>query len=269
MTRVGLLLVRRPGPRLDGGLVTHVERRPVDLDLALEQWANYLHAFRSAGWEVLEVNPADDCPDAVFIEDTMVVFGDMIVITRPGALSRRSEIPGARAAADASGLPVFQITEPGTLDGGDVLKVGTTVYVGLSARTNADGLEQLRLLLNPLGWTVLGVPLTRVLHLKSAVTALPDGTIVGWLPAIDDPTIFGALLPMPEEGGAHVVDLGGGTLLMSNDCPRSAAIVRRRGFTVVTVDIGEFVKLEGCVTCLSVRFREQSEALRSMLIGPI
>jgi len=102
---------------------------------------------------------------------------------------------------------------------------------------------------------VITVPLTKVLHLKSAVTALPDGTVIGYPPAIDDPAIFPRFLPVPEESGAHVVLLGDGRLLMAADAPRSAQLFRDLGYTPVEVDISEYVKLEGCVTCLSVRLR--------------
>jgi dimethylargininase len=102
---------------------------------------------------------------------------------------------------------------------------------------------------------VIPVPVTKVLHLKSAVTALPDGTVIGYEPVVDDPDLFPRFLAVPEESGSAVVDLGRGRLLMSADCPQSADIVRGLGYEVVTTDIGEFQKLEGCVTCLSVRIR--------------
>jgi dimethylargininase len=102
---------------------------------------------------------------------------------------------------------------------------------------------------------VIAVPVTKVLHLKSAVTALPDGTIIGFEPIVDDPRIFPSFRAMPEESGAHVVVLDAESVLMAADCPQSAALVRSLGYDVVTVDITEFEKLEGCVTCLSVRLR--------------
>ncbi|HQW74838.1 MAG TPA: N(G),N(G)-dimethylarginine dimethylaminohydrolase, partial [Ornithinibacter sp.] len=111
-------LVRRPGPRLADGIVTHIDRSPIDLDLAIEQWTAYCAALAAAGWDVVEVEPADDCPDAVFIEDAVVVHGDLAVITRPGALERRGETAGAERAVRDLGLRVVRIEEPGTLDGG-------------------------------------------------------------------------------------------------------------------------------------------------------
>jgi dimethylargininase len=141
-----------------------------------------------------------------------------------------------------------------------VLKVGSTIYVGRGGRTNTEGIAQLAAAFEPIGATVVTVPLTKVLHLKSAVTALPDGTIIGWEPAIDDVTIFPNLLAMPEESGSHVVILDDHTLLINTDCPQSAALLEARGYTLVKVDISEYIKLEGCVTCLSVRLRDAPSA---------
>jgi dimethylargininase len=153
-------------------------------------------------------------------------------------------------------LRVERIVLPGTLDGGDVLKVGSTVYVGRSGRTNAEGIRQLRAIVGKLGFAVVvAVPVTKVLHLKSAVTALPDGTIIGYPAVVDDPAIFDRFLAMPEEGGAHVVALAPDTVLMAASAPASAALIADLGYRVVTVDISEFEKLEGCVTCLSMRVR--------------
>jgi len=246
-----IALVRRPGPRLAEGLVTHVERRAVDVALAARQWESYVDALAAAGWEVVEVAPADDCPDAVFVEDPVVVHGRTAVLARSGAIGRRAETAGVEAAL--AGYDVRRIEAPGTLDGGDVLTVGDTVYAGRSGRTNDDGIRQLAAHLP--GATVVPVPVTKVLHLKSAVTALPDGTVIGYPPLVDDPSVFPAFLAVPEESGAHVVLLGGDTVLMAAGAPRTAALLEARGLRPVTVDISEFEKLEGCVTCLSVRLR--------------
>ncbi|GAA0586259.1 N(G),N(G)-dimethylarginine dimethylaminohydrolase [Kribbella sandramycini] len=248
-------LVRRPSPRLAEGLVTHIERTPVDLDLAVRQWQAYVDVLEQHGWTPVEVPPADDCPDGVFIEDALVVYGDLAVIVRAGAESRRPEAAAAEETARAQGYRITHITAPGTLDGGDVLKVGTTVYVGLGGRTNEEGIRQFRAALEPLGADVRAVPVRKVLHLKSAVTALPDGTVIGYEPLVDDPAAFDKFRAVPEEGGSHVVLLGDDRLLMAASAPQSAELFRQLGYTPVVVDISEFEKLEGCVTCLSVRLR--------------
>ncbi|TDO44301.1 dimethylargininase [Kribbella sp. VKM Ac-2527] len=248
-------LVRRPSPRLAEGLVTHIERVPVDTDLAVRQWQQYVDALGDAGWSTIEVPPIDECPDGVFVEDTMVVYGDLAVIAHAGATERRPEAAAAEAAVAAQGYRIARIGEPGTLDGGDILKVGTTVYAGLGGRTNEAGITQLREHLEPLGADVIAVPVTKVLHLKSAVTALPDGTVIGYEPLVDDASAFKSFRAVPEESGAHVVLLDDKHLLMAASAPKTADLFRELGFTPVVVDISEFEKLEGCVTCLSVRLR--------------
>jgi dimethylargininase len=190
----------------------------------------------------------------VFVEDAVVIFDDLAVLTSPGAETRRPETDAVAGVVHTLGIELVALELPGTLDGGDVLKVGRTVYVGQGGRTNGEGIRQLRALLTPRGWTVVGVPVTRVLHLKSAVTALPDGTVIGFADEVDHPQLFPRFLPVPERGAAVVV-LSDDTVLMASSVPRSAQLVESLGYRVVTTDISEFEKLEGCVTCLSVRIR--------------
>jgi len=247
-------LIRRPSANLAQGLVTHIDRVPVDIDLAGVQWQGYVDALTGNGWETIEVPQAADCPDSVFVEDSVVMYAGTAVISNPGADERKPETVGTAETLRELGYPV-QTMSTGTLDGGDVLKIGSTVYVGRGGRTDAAGVAEFRSILTGLGATVIAVPLTKVLHLKSAVTALPDGTVIGYPPIVDDPGFFPHFLPMPEEGGSHVVDLGAGRLLMASSAPRSAELIADLGYTPVPVDISEFEKLEGCVTCLSVRLR--------------
>ena len=256
--------VRRPGPQLAEGLVTHVERSDsVDVDRATQQWDAYCAALTGAGYALTEVAPAPEHPDSVFVEDALVVVGDLAVVTAPGAPERRDEVDGARRAAQALGLTVVELSEGhatggGTsgsvhLDGGDVLKVGQTLYVGVGGRTTQAGAEALGRIVGGAGRVVEPVPISSTLHLKSQVTALPDGTVVGHPPLVDDASRWPSFLAVPEPEGAHVIALGEQTVLMSDAAPQSAALLRSRGLEVVELDVSEFVKLEGCVTCLSVR----------------
>jgi dimethylargininase len=255
----GIALVRRPTEDLADGIVTHIERVPVDPALAAEQHAGYRAALAAAGWEVREVDPAPGCPDATFVEDSVVVVDGTAVMTRSGAPARRAEGPGTERAVRDLGLAVVRITGDGTLDGGDVLQVGRTVYVGRGGRTNAEGIRQLRAHLTPLGRTVVPVGLRGVLHLKSAVTALPDATFLA-LPELLEPGVFPVARPVTEEPGCHVVPLGGDQVLISAAAPRTADRLADLGFTPRIVDIGEFEKLEGCVTCLSVLVHRPASA---------
>jgi dimethylargininase len=247
----GTALVRGPSSRLAEGIVTHISRVPVDAALARAQHAAYAEALASRGWMIQQVPAAEDCPDSVFIEDAVVVCEDLAVLTRPGAPARRAEVVGIAGMVRSLGLRTATIQAPGTLDGGDVLQVGHTVYVGRGGRTNGAGIDQMRALLAPLGRTVIAVPLGNVLHLKSAVTALPDGTFL-LLPGLVPAELFPAVRPVAEEGGCHVVPLGGDRVLIAASAPRTAGLLEDLGFTPVVVDISEFEKLEGCVTCLSV-----------------
>ncbi len=251
-----LALVRRPSPRLADGIVTHIARSgAVDPGLALRQWQEYVDVLQRRGWSVIEAPRVDDCPDGVFIEDQVVVHGDVALLCRSGAPERHAEQLGVREAVESQGYRVTAMEDPGTLDGGDVLKHGRTIWVGLGGRSNEAGIEQLAAAFAGHRVEVLPVPVTKVLHLKSAVTALPDGTVIGYPPLVEDPAVWSRFLAVPEESGAHVVLLGGKSLLMSAAAPRTAQLFESLGHDVTTVDISEFEKVEGCVTCLSVRLR--------------
>ncbi|GAA2576185.1 arginine deiminase family protein [Actinomadura fulvescens] len=248
----GTALVRRPGPRLAEGIVTHLDRRPVDVARAARQHAAYVSALRAAGWRVRAIAPADDHPDAVFVEDAVVVCGDLAVMGRSGAPERRGEAAAAEQAVRELGLRIERVKEPGTLDGGDVLQAGDTVYVGRGARTNEEGVCQLAHLLG--GRRVVPVGIDGCLHLKSALTALPDGTLIG-VPELVDTSVLPGVRVAPEPAGAHVVVLGPDHVLLSAAAPRTAERLAADGLRVTVVDIGEFEALEGCVTCLSVLVR--------------
>jgi dimethylargininase len=247
----GTALVRRPSGRLAEGIVTHISRSPVDVALSRVQHEAYRAALAANGWVVREAPLADHCPDSVFVEDTVVVCEDLAVLTRPGAPVRRAEVAGVAETVRELGLRTARIEAPGVLDGGDVLQVGDTVYVGRGGRTNGEGIRQLRRLLAPLGRTVVAVPLGKVLHLKSAVTALPDGTFL-LLSGLVPVELFPAVRVVEEPAGCHVVPLGGDRVLIAASAPRTADLLLDLGFRPVVVDVGEFEKLEGGVTCLSV-----------------
>jgi len=250
-----IALVRAPSSRLGEGELTHLDRVPVDADLADAQWDGYVAALNANGFETVEVPAADELADSVFIEDTVVIFGEVAVLTSPGAESRQAEVEAVRASVSSLGLELHEITDSGTLDGGDVLKVGSTVYVGRGGRTNAEGVRQLRAIVSPLGYTVIAVPVEKVLHLKSGVTALPDGTVIGYADLVDNVDLYDRFLAVPEPEGAAVVVLSDDAVLMSSSAPKTAALIEDLGYRVVTVDVSEFEKMEGCVTCLSVRIR--------------
>ncbi|WP_279238638.1 dimethylargininase [Humibacter sp. RRB41] len=245
-------LVRIPATNLAEGLVSNIDRVPVDTAKADEQWDAYVAALSGAGWDTVEVASAEVLPDSVFVEDTAIVFDGLAVIARSGAEQRRGETPGTEAVLTDLGLRIDRIEEPGTLDGGDVLRVGDTLYVGRSERTNAEGIRQLRVIADDEGFSVVAVPVKGALHLKSTATALPDGTVIGNAELIADTSVFDRFLPVPEPAGVAAVVLSADTVLVSASAPKTAALIGDLGYRVITVDISEFEKLEGCVTCLSI-----------------
>lgn len=258
-SRGRIALVRVPAATLAEALTSR-SGVAIDATRADEQWDAYLGALVAAGWQTVEVEPADRLADGVFVEDTAVVLGDRLaLITRPGEPSRRAETVSVADALRAQGITLYEIEEPGTLDGGDVLTVGDTVYVGRSARTNAEGIRQLRELVGELSLplTVVAVPLrsaaeSGALHLKSAATALPDGTVLVRAEALAGASPFARSLAVSEPSGANVVALAPDTVLVPASAPKTAELVADLGYKVVTVDLAEFEKLDGSATCLSI-----------------
>lgn len=250
-----LALVRAPASTLANGLVTPASRQRVNLDLADAQWDAYVETLQECGWRIIEIDPRDDLAGSVFVEDTAVILGNTAIMTSPGVPARADETEGTEDALRNLGMLIERIEQPGTLDGGDVLVVNDTVYVGRSTRTNADGIRQLRVLARRRGFTVVAVPVARALHLKTAASALPDGTIIGYAKAFENVSLFARFMPVPEPYGATVVIVDPNTVLMSTSAPKTAALVRDLGYRVIAVEMTEFEKLEGSVTCLSVLIR--------------
>lgn len=251
------VIVRPPSPLLAEGLVTHIGRSSVDYELAVEQWLNYVAVFKTAGWNVIEAQPVPACPDSVFIEDQVVVYGDQALLCRSGAAIRRAEQVGLEQILTDQGYSCHVMQSPNTLDGGDVLKHDGRMWVGVTAggRTNGGGVADLTRMVAQYQVDVVTVPVTKALHLKSALTMLPTGETLGWEPVVDTPAAWPGFISMPEEAGAHVVLLDERKLIMADSAPQSAQLLRDRGYEVLCVDISEFEKIEGCVTCLSIRLR--------------
>jgi dimethylargininase len=231
--------------------VTHREPSPIDVAVAVAQHASYLALLERLGLDLVVAPELPDHPDGVFVEDTAVVVDGLAILARPGAPSRRGEVESIHALLAGRGLRTASITAPGTLDGGDVLQVGPTVYVGRTTRTDDAGIAQLRALLAP-GREVVAVDVRGALHLKSAATALPDGTIVTAPGCVDEAVFAGReVLHVPEPSGADVL-LVGQTVVVAASAPRTARMIAERGFEVVTIDLSELEKAEAGVTCPSI-----------------
>lgn len=251
-----LALTRAVSPSLADCELTHLDRTPIDVARADAQHAAYESVLRALGCAVERVAAAPNHPDAVFIEDTAVVFDELAVITRPGAASRRSEVEPV-ATALAAHRPLVRLSAPATLDGGDVLVAGSTIYVGRTLRTNDEGIAQLRAAVAPYGYQVVAVEIHDCLHLKSAATALDDDTVL-CNPAWVDPAVFapkGTMLVADDEPNAANVVRVGSTLLAAEAFTRTNVMLRQRGYTVVTAPADELAKAEGAVTCCSLLLR--------------
>ncbi len=257
MTRIAV--TRGVSPAIERCELVHQERRPIDVALARRQHRLYEEALAALGCRV-EALPADpELADSVFVEDTAIVLDEVAVITRPGAESRRPETaPVARALAPYR--PLGSIETPATLDGGDVLRIGRTLYVGLSGRSNQAAIDQLSRALAPHGYTVRPVAVQGCLHLKSAVTALGDDTVLvnpEWV----DPAVFAGTRSIEidprERGAANLLRIGERVIY-----PASFPATRRRlaaaGVNVLEVDVSELQKAEGAGTCCSLVFEVQT-----------
>jgi dimethylargininase len=170
-------ITRQVSPSINKCELTHLARQPIDIEVAKKQHEEYEDALRSLGVKVITLPMEADLADSVFVEDIAIVLDEMAVITRPGADSRRPEIPSI-AAAFSRFRKMDYLEEPATLDGGDVLVIGKTVYVGLSSRSNQTALEQLQTILNSYGYSIKGVEISGCLHLKSAVTQVAEQTLL-------------------------------------------------------------------------------------------
>ena len=262
--------LRTPGANVHEGLTT-ADLGPPDLDSMLRQHAAYRQALESAGVVTTLLDADLRYPDGCFVEDTAVVAGGLAVIARPGAPSRQGEVD-AIAELMACRTELARIEAPGTLDGGDVLVTGTDVLVGLSSRTNKAGIEQLAALLVPRGFRVRAVPVRTPpvipsgaraavsgppagLHLKSDVTAVGDRLLVTRAYAgRGELADFGQIVvPDGEEYAANALDLGN-RVLVAAGFPRTRELLAREGFEVQTLEVSEFRKLDGGLSCLSLRF---------------
>jgi len=233
--------------------LTHLRRTPIDVALAREQHHAYEQTLGTLGWRIESLAEEPELADSVFVEDTAVVLDEVAVITRPGAPSRRAETASI-AAVLGRYRELVRIESPGTLDGGDVLRVGSSVYVGTSSRSNATGIEQLGALLLPFGYRVLPVAVQGCLHLKSAVTQVSGDALLINPRQLDRKQFPGMRfieVDEAEPAGANALLLGA-EVIYSSSYPRTADVLRRHGIRVHTVEMTETEKAEGAVTCCSL-----------------
>ena len=252
-----IAVTRAVSPTLAECELTHRPREAINVANAIAEHARYEEALRSLGVTVVRAPPEPDLPDAVFVEDAALALDEVAIITRPGAPTRRREVESMAQVLRAY-KPLLRIEAPGTLDGGDVLRVGRKLYVGLSSRTNDAGTAQLEALVKTWGYEVIRVPVEGCLHLKSAVTQVAEGLLL-INPRFASPELFApmetiAVAPAEGDGANALWVRGAGAVIYPAHYPATAERLDRTGVRVVPVPASEVAKAEGGVTCCSLLF---------------
>jgi dimethylargininase len=250
---VAVAITRAVSSALGRCELTHLARAPIDVEAARAQHRAYERALAAAGYRVEQLEADAAMPDSVFVEDMAIVLDDLAILTRPGAESRRLEMP-AIAATLAAYRPLVEIQPPGTVDGGDVLVAGRTVFVGRSTRTNADAVRQIRRILEPFGYAVVETRVSDCLHLKSAATMLDEARLLVNPRWIDAAAFDGFTLVevAPEEPAAANALRLADRVIVAAAFPRTADRIAALGLRVERVEAGELAKAEGAVTCCSL-----------------
>jgi dimethylargininase len=251
-----LAITHVPSPNMQHCQLTHRTRAPIDYGRAVRQHEEYCRVLRGCGAGVLTLDANRDLPDCAFIEDTAIVFDEVAVLTTMGTESRRAEPAGVEPVLREY-RGVRRVEAPATIEGGDVLRVGRTLLVGLSSRTNRAGVDALEAVVRRYGYDVVPVPVRGCLHLKSACTALPDQSLLlnpDWLDGAALRGFRWVRVPDEEPDAANVALVGSGVCVAASH-PRTADRIRQLGFDVRPIDLSEFAKAEGCVTCLSILLR--------------
>ena len=233
--------------------LTHLERTPIDLQLARAQHRQYENALRSIGCEVISLPELPALPDSVFVEDTAVILDEAAIITNPGAISRRPEIDSITEVLQKY-RKLIRIESPATVDGGDVLVVGKTIYVGLSSRSNIEAVNQMQSSLNDFGYQVSGVEVSGCLHLKSAVTLVSAETLLINPDWVDKGLFAGVNFIEIDESEPSAANglLIGDAVIYPTAFPKTAQKLKSNGINLILVDADELAKAEGAVTCCSL-----------------
>jgi dimethylargininase len=246
-------ITRQVSPNINRCELSFHERQPIDTQRAVEQHETYQRLLSELGLQIVQLAAEPDLPDSVFVEDPAVVVDELAVISRMGAISRRPEA-GTLAQELSKYRRLEFLTEPATLDGGDVMRIGHIVYVGESARTNREGIEQLAGLLRPYGYEVRPVSVTGCLHLKSASSYVGRESLLVNRSWIDSDALrdFDLIDVPAEEPNAANVLLVGEVVVLPKSFPKTRALLQRRGIPVRQVDMSELQKAEAGVTCCSL-----------------
>jgi dimethylargininase len=257
-----IALTRAVSPTMGLCQLSYIARQEIDIEKAIEQHHRYESCLAEMGARIVSVPPEPDMPDAVFVEDPVVVVDEVAVIAVMGSEIRRKEADSLAKALSAF-RPLRHLREPANLEGGDVMRVGSTVFVGLSQRTNEAGVSQLTAELAPFGYQVKPVAVHGCLHLKSAVCYLGDGAVLAnraWLGTAPLDGLRIIEVADDEPSAANVLRIGD-TVLMPASYPHTEKIIRGIGLKVQTLDMSEIIKAEGGMTCTSVIFESGAPGL--------
>ena len=248
-----IAITRHISPRFNECEITHIEREPINLDIARAQHQGYVEALKKLGCDVMELPAEPDLPDSVFVEDTAFILPECAVITRPGADSRKPEVDSIIEALPPH-LPLVRVTEPATVDGGDVLVLGKHIYVGMSTRSNQDALGQLQIALDEHGYKVTGVEMHDCLHLKTAITKVDDSTVLinpNWVDTHHFKDFRWIEVDAEEPFAANCLPVSG-RIIYPTAFPKTRAKLEAHGCKIQPVTVDELAKAEGAVTCCSL-----------------
>ncbi|MBI3169379.1 MAG: dimethylargininase [Chloroflexi bacterium] len=248
-----IAITRHVSSRFNECEITHIERTPIDVDVARAQHDAYVRTLAGLGCQVIELPEEPDLPDSVFVEDTAFILPEVAVITRPGADSRKPEIESIIPALLPHRLLVY-VAEPASVDGGDVLVVGKQIFIGMSTRSNKEAVAQLNTLLGSFGYIALGVEMTDCLHLKTAVTRVDDKTLLinkDWVDPSNFPGFDLIEVDASEPFAANCLPVQG-KIIYPTTFPRTRKRLEDKGYVIEPVDLSELAKAEGAVTCCSL-----------------
>lgn len=248
-----IAITRQVSSRFNECEITHIDRSPIDVEVARAQHHEYNKILETLGCKVIELSEQKDLPDSVFVEDTAFILPEVAVITRPGADSRKPEIETIIQALTPH-KKLVHVTAPASVDGGDVLVLGKNIYVGMSTRSNPESVEQLNNLLSEYGYKVFGLTLTDCLHLKTAVTRVDDKTLLinsNWVDASTFQNFDLIEVDASEPFGANCLPVRG-SIVYPYAFPKTQKKLEQKGFSIKNVNLDELAKAEGAVTCCSL-----------------
>jgi dimethylargininase len=248
-----IAITRKISPRFNECEITHIDRIPIDMDIARAQHQEYVNALAEVGCQVIELPAETDLPDSVFVEDTAIILPEVAVITRPGADSRKTETESIiRALSHYRALA--HVTAPATIDGGDVLVLGKNIYVGKSTRSNDSAILQMQNLLDGYGYKVIGVDMHDCLHLKTAVTRVDENTLLinpKWVDTFHFKAFDWIEVDPSEPFAANCLPIND-KVIFPTSFTKTRAKLEARGYKIQAVNVDELAKAEGAVTCCSL-----------------